>query len=457
MKKFKLLAGIFATAVLVTGCATVSNVVGPNGKSVYYDDIVYNQGQVVLVEDYLYYGNSYADSSASGFNYSASEKNGYLARLNVEENLKFDSSVTDEYKTSTSPKGILKVNQRFVGYQNQYMFALGSYLYFTSANTHKDSSLANDYTRVSLFRVKFNGDKFEEFGTYKHDSNSIITAQKGSDNNYYLIISEPAENSTYNLYSIKIGDKLGKAQQLNKYTADGKEVIDSIQTAVACDTGSTIKNIVYTVKSLTSGLDTSEVKSVDFATGEVVSLDSGVASSQTKLLGRSKDVVFYSYSLEGINEIYFKNLNGGDNYFNPVPANKFYNASEIKNIKPVGQGYVFVSASSGSLMYKTLDVTTDAVLLSTSSNFSDILFTENNYVYLSDSTSIKRINVLESEREIENIVTMNSIISGQCGYDGQNIYFYAQLEEKPEDNTDENYYMYKTDKLGNYQLIGKTK
>ena len=124
---------------------------------------------------------------------------------------------------------------------------------------------------------------------------------------------------------------------------------------------------------------------------------------------------------------------------------------------PVGDGYVFVSASSGSLMYKTLDVTTDAVLLTTSSEFENVLFTDNNYVYFSSSTSIKRISVLESERELQNIVTMDAIISGQCGYDGQNIYFYAQLQEKPEDNTDENYYMYRTDKLGNYQLIGKTK
>lgn len=455
MKKFKLLTGLFALAVLITGCATVSDVVDKNGKTVYYDDIVYNQGQVVQVGDYLYYGNSYVDASASDFDYGVSAKTGYLARVNVEEKLKFDSSVTDEYKTSTSPNGILKVNDKLVGYQNQCMFALGSYLYFTSANTHKDSSLENDYTQVSLFRVKFNGDKFEEFGTYKHDSNSVITAQKGSDNNYYLIISEPAEESVYNLYSIKIGDKLEKAKQLNKYTSDGKETIDQIQTLVICDAGSTLKNIVYTIKSQSSDLETTEIKSVDFATGEVSTLDNGVISSKTKLIGRDGDTVFYSYEYKAVNEIYFKKLSNADRSFNPSPSNKFYNASEIKNIKQVGAGYIFVSSSSGALMYKTLDVNQDAVLLAASSEFTDVLFTDNSYVYLSSSTSILRINVLSKEKET--IVTMNSIISGKCGYDGNNIYFYAQLQEKEEDSEDENYYMYKTDKLGNYQLLGQTK
>lgn len=454
MKKFKLLAGIFASAVLLTGCATVSDVVGRNGKSVYYDDIVYNQGQVVQIEDYLYYGNAYFDSSARDFSYSTSAKNGYLARLNIEDKLSFDSSVTDEYKTSTSPKGILKVNKKLVGYQNQYMFALGSYLYFTSANTHQTSSLENDYTQVSIFRVKFNGDKVDEIGTYKHDSNSVITAQKGSDGQYYLVISEPADDSVYNLYSIKIGDKLGKEKQLNKYTEGGKDVVDQIKTIAVCDVSSTLKNVVYTVKSSSSDLETIEVKSVDFATGEISSLDSGVISSKTLLLGRSGDTVFYSYELNGIKEIYFKNLTGSDNSFNPTPSYKFYNASEIKNIKPAGEGFVFVSASSSSLMYKTLDVTSDAVLLSTSDGYSDVLFTDGNYVYLSTSTTISRINVVENTKE--DIVTMSSIISGKCGYNGEYIYFYAQLEEKEEGNTDENYYMYRTDKLGNYQLIGQT-
>lgn len=455
MKKFKLFTGLFAMAVVLTGCATVGDVLDKNGKAAYYNDIVYSQGQVVKVEDYLYYGNGYFDSSASGFNYGQSAENGYLARLNVKDELKFNSSVTDEYKTSTSPKGILKVNDKLVGYQNQYMFALGSYLYFTSVNTHKTSSLENDYSRVSLFRVKFNGDKFEEFGTYKHDANSVITAQKGSDGKYYMIISEPADNSVYNLYSIKIGDELGKAKQLNKYTEGQKEVVDQVQRVAVCDAESTLKNVVYTVKSLSSGLETTEVKSVDFATGEITSLDSGVASSTTKLLGRSADVVFYSYQYKAVNEIYFKDLSTGDKYFNPTSLNKFYNASEIKNIKAVGDGYVFTAGSSGSLMYKTPDVTTDAVLLLTSDKFSDVLFVENGYVYLSNSTSIFRINVIDKSQET--LVTMNAITSGKCGYDGEYIYFYAQLQEKAEGVTDENYYMYRVDKLGHYQLIGQTK
>lgn len=455
MKKLKLFTGFFGLALLLTGCATVGDVVGRDGKSVYYDDIVYNQGQVVRVEDYLYYGNGYFDSSESGFTYATSAESGYMARLNVAQRLGFDESVTDEYKTSTSPNGILKVNTKLAGYQNQNMFALGSYLYFTSANTHQNSALENDYTQVSLFRVKFNGDSFEEFGTYKHDASSIITAQKGSDGNYYMIISEPADDNAYDIYSIQIGDNLGKAKKLNAYTQDGENITDKVKTMVVCDENSTIKNIVYTVQSSSTEIDTTSVKSVDFATGEISLLDGGVTASQTSLLGREGDIIFYSYKSNGINEVYFKDMQDGDGYYSPTASKKFYNASEIKNIVSVGEGYAFVSASSSSLMYKTLDVNTDAVLLASSSDFTDVLFAENDYIYLSNSTSILRVNVIDKTRE--NIVTMNSIKSGKCGYDGEYIYFYAQLQEKEEGNEDENYYMYRTDKLGNYQLIGQIK
>lgn len=454
MKKFKILSLLFGMALILTGCATVGNVVDNSGKSVYYEDVVYNQGQVVEIGDYIYYGNGYTSISQTGFSYKSAQKSGYLARINVSNDFKFNDSLSVEDIPNSSPKGVQKVNDKLIGYENQNMFVLGSYIYFTSANTHKNSKLENDYTQVSLFRIKFDGDSFKEIDTFEHDENSVITVQKGSDDNYYYIISEPDGNSAYNLYSIKIGDTLGSKKQLNKFEEDGKEIVDPVETVAVCDENSNLKNVLYTTASTNTGIDTDSVKSVDFATGEIQTLDNGVAGSSTKFVGREGDKVFYSYTYKGVSEIYFKDFALDDNFFSPTPSHKFYNASEIKNIDTVGQGYLFISSSSKSVMYKDLSSQEDAVLLLSSSDYSDILFTDGDYIYYSNSTSISRVNILSKEKET--IVSMTDIVSGKCGYAGGYIYFYAKLEEKDENNTDENYYMYRVDREGNYQLVGKT-
>ena len=64
MKKkiLKVFALIFCAAIFLTGCATVSNV-KINGKDAYFENIQYNQGQVVVVGDYVYFGNGFTSSS----------------------------------------------------------------------------------------------------------------------------------------------------------------------------------------------------------------------------------------------------------------------------------------------------------------------------------------------------------------------------------------------------------
>ncbi|MBO5394787.1 MAG: hypothetical protein J6A28_02655 [Clostridia bacterium] len=51
-----------------------------------------------------------------------------------------------------------------------------------------------------------------------------------------------------------------------------------------------------------------------------------------------------------------------------------------------------------------------------------------------------------------------TIISGECGYDGQYIYFYAKrgkLEEVEEQPEDSKHYLYQADKNGNIQLLAQ--
>ena len=463
----KIIVLLVCIALFLTGCATVSDVRDSNGNKISYEDIQYYKGQIAIVGDYLYYGNSFTSSSEEGFDYDEAEETGYLNRLNL-SNISYSYEADEDDYVNPSPIGTEKVNDRFVGFENQYMFALGEYLYFTSVNTHQTTSLENDYSQVSLFRVKYNGDNFDEIETFRFDENSIITAQKGEDGNYYYIIYCPADSeaTSYSLYSIRIGSRLGNTELL----AEG------VTSVAICDENSTIRNILFTTASEYENDQTIRIKEVDFATGKVSDYSNNleISGSQTSFLGREGDIVVYSHSSsETPQSIFYHNLVTDGKLFNGV--NEFYTShSEISNLSKAGDGYVFISNSK--LIYKpTLSIygTTGnyvdptPVTLLESDQFSDILFVEGNYVYYSDDTSISRISVLDRQEQV--LVSMTSIISGECGYDGNYIYFYAQLEESEEDVeeedsesetvADENYYLYRVDRNGNelrhLQLLSK--
>ena len=244
MKKrfLRIFALIFCVALFMTGCATVSNV-KINGKDAYFENLQYSQGQALVVGDYVYFGNGYTSSSDSGFDYNSATSTGYLSRLNLTSNLTFGSDVKEEDKIYTTPNQTEKVSdKKLIGYQNQDMYALGDYIYFSSANTHKTTSMENDYTMVSLFRVKFNGNGLKELvknTAFKQGSGSTITVQKGSDNNYYYIIVEPADDNTFTIKTLQIGNKIGKINT----------IAEKVTSYAIADEKSTQRNIIYSVNS----------------------------------------------------------------------------------------------------------------------------------------------------------------------------------------------------------------
>lgn len=451
MKKhlLKIFALVFCMALFLTGCATVSDV-KLDGKKVYYEDAQYYQGQVVKVGDYLYYGNGYTASDSDDFKYKKAAKSGYLSRLNVKENFEFDDKVKDVNKVHTTPENVEQVNdEKLIGFQYQQMYALGEYIYFISANTHKTSDMENDYSQVSLFRVKYNGDGLKELvnnSAFKTGEGSAITLQKGSDNSYYFLIAEPTDESTFTIKTLKVGDKIGKL----------KTIVKDAKSYVLADENSTVRNVIYTVDSKKEQTTTT-IKSIDFATEEVKTIDNGEAGSETKLLDRVGDDVFYTYTMDGITEVYNIKATSNNGYA-PNDSKFFYAASTILDVYQVGDGFAF-KTESGALMYKEVGSNSDPVRLAGSSDYTDILFTENDYVYVSNSTSIKRISTIDEKLEI--VVEVTDMVSGACGYADGYIYFYStlgelELDEDEEAEEDTNYYMYRTDMGGNIQLVGQT-
>lgn len=436
---------VFCVALILTGCATVSDVYDPNGNAIYFETIKYFEGQVAKIGDYIYYANGYADIDASEFNYGAEAKYAGLTRIKSANRFEYKENTED--KNNTSPKGSESVSGKLVGYKNQYMFALGSYLYFTSANTHKTTSAKNDYTRVSIFRVKFNGDKCEELGTFEHDDNSILKAV-GDGKNFYYIITVPADDDKTDVYTIKIGDECSGA----------KKIIDGADSLAICDQDSSVKDIIYTVKSdnfVEEEADCIKSAKLDGTTSDIWP---GTYGTTITLNGRVGDNVYYSMSADAVSEVYVNEYTGNSTSF--ASGKTFWVGDKIKNVAKAGDGVIFIDDTSGSVMYK-YNINKDAKMMLTKDDFSDILFVDDEFVYYSNSTSIKRMNVkdlMKSETpEATTIVSMTAIISGQVGYDGEYIYFFAQLENQSEDSADENYYMYRADKEGNYNLMGKTR
>lgn len=440
-KKFiKLFTMIFAVALLLTGCATVSDIFDENGQPYYFEEVEYFGGQVAQIGSHLYFANGYSDSSADDFDYSTASQTGYLARINLGQSFTFDEEATDT--NNSSPLGSEKVSDRFVGYQNQNMFAYGSYLYFTSTNTHRTDELQNDYSRVTLLRVKFNGDGLQEIYTTRFDDNSQISVQKGSDGNYYYVICAQNSEEEYQLSSIRIGDSLGENTIL----------AENIESYAIADANSSFKNVVYTTTNDDGEI---EIKAVDFANGQITDY-SYPQSSEITLLDRVGDVVFYSVDTDISDvEIYQKNITQSNNF---DATGRFYSDDSISNVMATEDGFAFIT-ENGSLVYKTLNGTSK-VLISSDTTF-DVLFEENGWIYYSTSTQINRIGVLSGETQ--NVVTMTSIISGTYGISDGYIYFFAQIEQTDSESSDteevdENYYLYRASLSGNgaYQLIGKS-
>lgn len=456
---------VLALPLVLAGCATVGDVIDPaTKKSIYFEDVTYFGGSAAKIGDYLYYGNTYISVSDSSFNYNNAASEGYLGRLNLTSGITADGR---------APQGNLeKVNDKLAGYDNQYMFAYQNYLYFTSANTHKTSDLKNDYSRVSMFRVKFNGDGMSELFTTKYDTQSFIKTTVGSDGNAYIVTyaktdsTEADRTDTYDISVMKIGDNLGS-----------REVVAQKVTSAVVDTNkdSADKNIIY-AKASEKGQSTTEVFSLDIASKQTTKLETRAGSS-TSLIAKVDDQLFYSYNYRTSgNEVYKTNLKSFDGVIGSE-TDKFYAYTSISNVyhvaanDPVFDGYVFVGSSS--LMYQN-SRTGSIVRLLDSSEFSNILFVDGNYIYFSNSTSIGRISFkpnTSGEYKKQTLVTMDNIISGKYAYIDGYIYFYSkyipteELNEKGEVinyETDESIYMYRiqagdSEDIQQYQLISKNK
>ena len=458
-KTTKLLCGLFATGFLaagLAGCATVSNVKNED------NELIYNGTSAVLVNDsYLYFGNSYADYSAfeEDGDYKSSAELSYLARLEAGANIIADG-------IDYSPEKVEQVAEEVVSHQKSFMFVLGDYIYYLTPNRKKfensDGKLEQQYSYSTLYRSKLNGNSKKELYTTEAEISTIEVLKY--QNKYYIVLL--AGND---LIKFKLGDKVRRT-----VIADDAVAVAIPQTYEKNRVGSTLDwngNIYYTQsKTNEDNADVSgtSIRKVSIAGGDNVEVGGGMGQT-VSLIGREKDIIFYTYN----GETYKVDTNQNSQIVVGSNSNLF-SSSEVSNIYKVYEqeaeqvlGYIYTSNSG--LRYKTNSGRTGALTLNydeTALSDYNVLLVSGRVLYFSTTNAIYSADLSSAFNgnggtiDCKAIVKLDddSVYSGSLyAFDGQYIYYYAKLqtleaeegsEEEVEQSTDENYYLYRT-RVGN--------
>ncbi len=450
-KTTKLLCGLLGVGLLLTGCATVGAI--KNNDS----ELIYNGNSAVMINDsYLYYGNSFADSSAfeNDNDYKNSAKLSYLARLEAGATL---SAKNEDF----SPKNVETVTKEVSVHNKSFMFALGDYIYYLTPNRKKfeneDGKLVQQYGYSTLYRSKLNGDKKKSLYTTSAEVSQIEVLKYGKK--YYLVMLAGTD-----LIRFELGSKV-------KRTTIAKDVTSVAlpETYEKKRVGSTDKwngNIYYT-KALkdedNSSVSGSQVMKLAISTGDEVEVGGGQGIN-ISLVGREEDVVFYTYD----GETYKLDTNENDGNIRFSISVDRYSSSEISDVYTLYSndvlGYIYTANSalichqngasekSVTLKYNSTDVENYKVLFVTGRT---IYLSTTSAIYTADLSQI--LNGNGKEVNCTALVKMNdnTIYDGnRYAFDGNYLYYYAQLqeietdeedeEEESEAKTDDNYYLYRT-------------
>lgn len=458
MKKgAKLLCGILGVAFLATGCATVGNV---NNTE---KEVIYNGNAAVCVGDYVYFGNSLADYTTftSDSSYKTAAQVSYLNRLNAA--VKF-SATSKDY----SPKDLEKVNDEVVGQSNNFMFALGDYIYFSTPKREQEKDDKGVpqyvYSHSTIYRSKLNGDnKSAIYKTTGDISNIEVLKYNGK---YYIVMLEGT-----NLVKIEVGNNYS-----SKVIAKDVTSIAIPKTYQKTNEQSTLDwngQIIYTTSRKDednadiNGTKVSKI-AVDTEKTKTVFEEQGVS---VNLLGRERDVVFYT--IDSVSYAFDTNASGAIDL--KSSAYKIYGAS-ISDVNLIATnqrelGLLYTSNSktiyrttsgvNGVLNFKANGESVSASVVTVSGR--TVLLASSTGLYKADlSTVYEREENGSVDVECQTIATHSAIKSDLVSYDGKYVYYYAQLENVEEDEsiteTDSNYYLYRAEvnRENDYQLLSLT-
>ena len=454
MKKItKVLCGILCAGLFLAGCASVSNIKNSSRE------IVYNGTAATMVDGYLYYGNAF-ESNVSGFDnttdYKNSAKLSYLARLNTKINL---AAKNEKY----SPKSVEQVTKEVVSQDQSFMFVLGDYVYYTAPKTEQEKNdsgkLEYDFDSTKFFRSKLNGDGKKAFYSTTAKISSIeVLKTKGK---YYIVLLEDGK-----LVKFELGKSVKKTIIARDVTSVGMpKTYEKSKVQSTLDWNG---SLIYT-KSCTDVTGT-DVYKVALSGGNPVSI-AHVLDKTIEIVGRERDEIFYTQD---------STTYKFDASSTSLGTTEYY-AGEISGVNLIAtkesvKGYIF--KANDKLIYKTASNKTGLLKFKYDDNdvSGEIVAIDERMVYIATTSAIYKVDLSdvfernengEVTKNITKIVELASIHQGDYAYDGNYVYFYAQLEnEEPEEGEtaetitdfDANYYLYRAKVTGTtYELLSKTK
>lgn len=466
-----LMGALCGVALLLTGCGpTLTNVDNPSKEIIYVAG-----GSALSVGGYTYFANGFVQKSvyesatdgygeAVQYDYSSHSNYSFLARVK--------QGVVADNGADFSPSNVERVNgeNKVAGFQDQDMFIIGQNLYFTSTSTHRNDKNIHNYNNITLWRTALNGgDRPEEIFSTSYFTGGKFAPVGDSQSGYYWICYTGAYNSTADstayanppdfsgkLFSIKVGDGANPSKEIASH-------VSGVAFPDANEIG-TNKSIFYTTSD--------GVFSIDYA-GSQEAKKYNSASETITLVDMIKDKVFFTTTQDST-ATYVRDVAGISNGQTFNDRTLFVRNSSISNIQFVCEGdntyegYIYTSGGDSGIKYLHAGNTISHPLVN-SDSFTDFLFVDGDYVYLSSASEIMRVSIKavgDTALTPTTIVSMGDsmIMSGEFGYDGKYIYFFSKLKsdvELEEENppADDNYYMYralKGEDQNKYQLIGKT-
>ena len=223
MKKIWTILGclLLSFCFLLAGCSGLE-MPATDGK------VIGNGGTVVQKGEYVYFANAYTGYSAlSG---EVSNKKGESGLYSLYRVKVKDTNGTLELNEDGFVKNAEVIVEKVVGFEYSNLYIIGDYLYFSSPNMHKTSTLEYKFDLISIFRVKLDGSGLKELYTTENYSNGDWAIYQINNKNYVVTFEgNQIVRQTINKKA-KLEDKVVLAENVTKtvlpeqknYTNDNK-------------------------------------------------------------------------------------------------------------------------------------------------------------------------------------------------------------------------------------------
>lgn len=449
MKKNKIVILLFCVAclgIIFTGCTSITQIKNEN------NELIIEKGAITRVGDYLFYANAYSSSVSDSTSISSANSLSNLKRVNL-------STLTSE-GANISPDAIDTIANYCVGFEKSYMFTLGQSIYFVAPQKMylKDTSGKDIVSyNTSLFKVSVNGGTVKEIERYKGTLEGISVIKNG--NNYYVLS---------NVSGVVDGEStVNKLYLLNLSNDKVNEIASEIASVAMPEDGIVIDYIYYTkTESIGATNNSTYIYSISEQKNIVEKL---AQSNAVTFIKQTSDSVYYT-TTSGLRSI----KSTAKNYDNST-LEYSSNSVSISNLS-----YLTLSDSMSGILF----VNNESLLFSTNNGITnilnvinselnlelttdDFLFASGTKIFFMTESKIYVCSLYNLVQSGKNIITAqiekSNILTSGYGYDGENLYFYAQIDVSEEESESEdyventNYYLHMANLEGNIkiQLLGE--